>query len=86
MPNMKKGQVCQPPTYFIQTKYMRDWNDNVFFNQAGLTPLKQLSALGMEIGSHSVAHSRVFNTLPLGSGNERYPSYRPFVRNPPVSD
>ena len=66
-------------TYFIQTKYVRDWNDGVFFNEAAVAPLKHLRALGMEIASHSVAHSRVFNHLPTGDGDERYPEYRPFV-------
>ncbi len=33
------------------------------------------------IGSHSVSHSRQFATLPIGTGKEAYPSYRPFVEN-----
>ncbi len=68
-------------TYFIQTKYVRDWNDDAFFNDAGLAPLQRLRQLGMEVASHSVAHSAVFNLMPLGSGDERYPQYRPFVRD-----
>jgi len=68
-------------TYFIQTKYVRDWNDEVFFNDAGLVPLRRLRELGMEIASHSVAHSVVFNRMSLGTGEERYPQYRPFVRD-----
>jgi hypothetical protein len=68
-------------TYFIQTKYVRDWNDDVFFNEIGLAPLRRLRELGMEIASHSVAHSVVFNKMELGSGEERYPEYQPFVRN-----
>ncbi len=35
----------------------------------------------MEIGSHSVSHSRVFSKFGLGDGEERYPLYRPFVRD-----
>jgi peptidoglycan/xylan/chitin deacetylase (PgdA/CDA1 family) len=68
-------------TYFIQTKYVRDWNDDVFFNVDGLVPLRHLRELGMEIASHSVSHSTVFNQLPIGSGEESYPQYRPFVRD-----
>lgn len=68
-------------TYFVQTKYVRDWNDNVFFNKTAPPALQHLRALGMEIASHSVAHSSVFNKLPLGSGDERYPQYQPFVRD-----
>lgn len=73
-------------TYFIQTKYMRDWNDDVFFNEAGLVPLRRLRELGMEVASHSVAHSLAFNHMPLGSGDERYPGYRPFVRDQEHTD
>jgi peptidoglycan/xylan/chitin deacetylase (PgdA/CDA1 family) len=68
-------------TYFIQTKYVRDWNDEIFYNDAAASPLRHLRELGMEIASHSVAHSAVFNHVPLGSGDERYPKYQPFVRD-----
>src|SRR5262249_32637616 len=67
-------------TYFIQTKYVRDWNDDIFFNRAGVEYLKQLRQLGMELGSHSVSHSAMFSRFPLGTGDERYPAYRPFVK------
>jgi len=73
-------------SYFIQTKYVRDWNDDVFFNEAGLVPLSRLRQLGMEIASHSVAHSLVFNRMPLGNGEERYPEYLPFVRDKERTD
>jgi peptidoglycan/xylan/chitin deacetylase (PgdA/CDA1 family) len=68
-------------TYFVQTKYIRDYNDDAFFNSAEIPRIKQLRAMGMELASHSVAHSRQFASLPLGTGDERYPSYHPFVRN-----
>lgn len=67
-------------TYFVQTKYVRDWNDDIFFNREGVAALARLRALGMELGSHSVAHSYTFGALPLGRGDERYPGYRPFVK------
>jgi len=66
-------------TYFIQTKYVRDWNDEIFFDSSGIGYARRLAALGMEIGSHSVAHSRQFDLFKLGSGKEQYPSYQPFV-------
>src|SRR5690606_9727623 len=53
-------------TFFIQTKVVRDWNDDVFFNSRNLRPLAE-AAQGMEIGSHSVSHSRAFASFPLGS-------------------
>jgi len=68
-------------THFIQTKYVKDWNDDVFFNDDGIEKLRTLTALGADIGSHSVAHSSVFNRMAVGSGDERYPAYVPFVRD-----
>lgn len=35
--------------------------------------------MGMEIGSHTVAHARTFNTMPIGTGDEQYPYYKPRV-------
>jgi len=66
-------------TYFIQTKYIKDWNDDVFFNERGADCARQIAALGMELGSHSVAHSHVFSKFEMGSGRETYPEYAPFV-------
>lgn len=66
-------------TFFIQTKYVRDWNDKVFFDDTSPEHLRALASLGMEIGSHTVAHSKLFSAFPLGTGDERYPDYVPFV-------
>lgn len=66
-------------TYFIQTKYVRDWNDEIFFNEDTVDYVSELAAMGMEIGSHSVSHSRQFASFPLGSGREIYPDYVPYV-------
>lgn len=68
-------------TYFIQTKYMRDYNDNAFFAASSADTLIRLDALGAEIASHTVAHSNEFRNMPLGSGTEAYPDYQPFVRD-----
>jgi len=67
-------------TYFIQTKYIKDWNDDIFFKKETIKYLKEIYELGMEIGSHSVSHSRTFSKFPLGSGKESYPRYKPFVQ------
>jgi Polysaccharide deacetylase len=72
-------------TYFVQTKYIRDYNDDVFFNDTESPRLRHLRAMGMELASHSVAHSRQFASLPLGTGDEQYPSYHPFVRDASVT-
>jgi len=70
-----------PATYFIQTKYVRDWNDDVFFDAEGVATLRELVTLGHDLGSHSVAHSNAYSSESIGTGRERYPDYRPFVRN-----
>jgi len=74
----ERGQGIRA-TYFIQTKYVTDWEDKAFFDSEAVAQVRQLDSLGMEIGSHSVAHARTFNTMPTGSGDERYPQYRPQV-------
>jgi hypothetical protein len=68
-------------TYFVQTKYVRDWNDDVFFNLNGAARSRQLKEMGMEVASHSVAHSVVFSKIPPGTGQETYPGYEPFVKS-----
>jgi len=68
-------------TFFVQTKYVRDWNDDRFFDEDHLGLLRQLQQSGGELASHSVAHSPVFASLPLGDGSERYQSYAPFVKS-----
>ncbi|HMS82389.1 MAG TPA: hypothetical protein PKD12_01900 [Nitrospira sp.] len=68
-------------TYFIQSKYIRDYNDDIFFNEQGVQHLARLADLGMELASHTVAHSASFSSFQMGTGEERYPSYRPFVKN-----
>ena len=67
-------------TFFMQTKYVRDFNDDVFFNDSTLPDVKSVLAMNMEVGSHSVAHSNAMKHFPIGDGTEAYPSYRPFVQ------
>lgn len=66
-------------TYFMQTKYIRDYNDDVFLTRQTVPLVRALQDEGMEVGSHTVAHSRVFKDFDLGDGREHYPDYRPFV-------
>ncbi|MBM4256430.1 MAG: hypothetical protein FJ147_11125 [Deltaproteobacteria bacterium] len=66
-------------TYFIQVKYIRDFNDEIFFNDAEVPLLKEIVQRGMELGSHTIAHSRVFHHFPIGNGREQYPNYQPYV-------
>ena len=66
-------------TYFVQTKYVRDYNDSIFLDDQGAEYLKQLDALGADLQSHSVSHSLQFHEFDMGSGEERYPDYIPYV-------
>jgi len=68
-------------TYFVQTKYIKDWNDNIILDETGPGLLKELRNFGMELASHGVSHSLVFHDFPMGDGNESYPDYRPFVKD-----
>jgi peptidoglycan/xylan/chitin deacetylase (PgdA/CDA1 family) len=68
-------------TYFMQTKYVRDYNDEIMLKDDTAPLLRQLGALGMEIGSHTVAHSNALKRFDLGTGEESYPAYRPFVED-----
>jgi peptidoglycan/xylan/chitin deacetylase (PgdA/CDA1 family) len=69
-------------TYFTQVKYLRDFNDTAFFNDTAPPILQRLRALGHELASHTICHSRTFAKFPLGTGTEHYPDYQPFVRTP----
>lgn len=66
-------------TFFIQTKYVRDYNDDVFFNDKTVPLVRGIRADGMEIGSHSVSHAVAFKSFPFSGGKDRYPDYVPFV-------
>ncbi len=68
-------------TFYLQTKYINDFNDVIFFDDRMPAYLRRLTDLGMEIGSHTVAHSNSLSSFPLGTGEERYPDYRPVVFN-----
>lgn len=69
-----------PATHFIQTKYIRDFNDDIFFNDEGAAHAREIQALGQSLASHSVAHAKTFTLFPLGTGQEQYPDYQPFVK------
>lgn len=73
-------QMQVPATFFIQTKYYRDFQDEGFFNDRTLEAVAELQRAGMEIASHSVSHSDMYASVPLGEGNETYPDYQPRVK------
>lgn len=68
-------------TYFMQTKYVKDWSDSAFFTPSNVEILKGIRDMGMEIGSHSVSHSKSYRNFDIGDGEEHYPAYHPFVES-----
>lgn len=76
---LKSNEV--PATFFVQAKYYRDYFDSGFFNDESVDLLRSLQGSGMEIASHSVAHSDMFASLEVGTGSEMYPEYQPRVQN-----
>ncbi len=66
-------------TYFLQVKYIKDFNDKVFFDNENIEHINQVIKNDMEIGSHGVSHSSQYSKFPIGDGSEIYPDYRPFV-------
>ena len=61
-------------TFFVQTKYLDDVNSKAFFFGQSLDLLREL-VHGSDIESHTVIHSKLFNKVPLGTGQEQYPDY-----------
>ena len=70
----EKG-VGASSTFFVQTKYIDDVNGRAFFFGESLDTVRAI-ATGSDVESHSVIHSKLFNKVPLGSGQEQYPSYQ----------
>ncbi|OFY51601.1 MAG: hypothetical protein A2X22_14450 [Bacteroidetes bacterium GWF2_49_14] len=65
-------------TYYLQTKYIRDGQDESFFNYENIPYMIALKGMGAEIASHSVSHTPFFQFIPVGVGNEKYPDYQPY--------
>jgi len=63
-------------TFFVQTKYLDDVNSHAFFFGGSLDVLRELWTDRSDLGSHTVIHSKLFNKVPLGTGEEQYPGYR----------
>jgi hypothetical protein len=64
-------------TFFMQAKYVSDANSRGFFYGPNLDVLRKLVAMGFDVESHTVIHSRAFNHFSYGSGDETYTNYRP---------
>lgn len=64
-------------TYFAHTKYVRDAQDVAFFLPDRAPLLARFLELGGTVGSHTVAHSKILDQVPIGDGGELYPAYAP---------
>lgn len=75
------------PTVFVWTKTTTDYLDVAFFSDTGIfdTVMRAILAKGAEIQPQTVAHSPVFDKLPMGTGTETVADYRPFVASPTVT-
>ncbi len=54
-------------TFFITTKYFTDSTDIGYYTPERVGWIRQVRALGGEIGSHSVSHSEDFESFPMGA-------------------
>jgi len=63
--------------FFIQMKYVNDANGRGYLTPSNLEVLRWIHDEGFPMGTHSIIHSRAFNTFALGSGTETYVSYNP---------
>jgi hypothetical protein len=66
-------------TYFIQTKYIRDNRSMIFNSIDDFEKLKTISNAGMDLASNTVSGSPLFDEFDQGTGDEVYPTYRPYV-------
>jgi hypothetical protein len=66
-------------TYFIQTRYVKDYRERIFNSVDDFKRLRLISQAGMDLQSNSVSGSPFFDQFEQGNGDEVYPNYRPYV-------
>jgi len=69
-------------TFFVTTKYFTDSTDIGYYTPDRVQWIRQVKALGSDVGSHSVSHSFAFERFPTGSpavDSARYDPQRPTV-------
>ena len=64
-------------TFFVTTKYFADSTDIGYYTPDRVQWIRQLKALGSDVGSHSVSHSFAFERFPTGSPTVDSASYDP---------
>ncbi len=62
-------------TFFVTTKYFRDESDIAYYTPERIDWIRQVSAMGFEVGSHSVSHAWTFENIPVGSPESNFQDY-----------
>jgi peptidoglycan/xylan/chitin deacetylase (PgdA/CDA1 family) len=62
-------------TFFVTTKYFQDEADVAYYTPERVEWIRQLAAMGFEVGSHSVSHTWTFHEIPTGSPEVNFQSY-----------
>ncbi len=62
-------------TFFVTTKYFQDEADIAYYTPERVEWIRQLAAMGFEVGSHSVSHAWTFHEIPVGSPEVNFQSY-----------
>ncbi len=64
-------------TFFVTTKFFTDETDIGYYSGANIESLKKIKELGFDLGSHSVSHSKQFESLQLGDLSVNAANYQP---------
>jgi peptidoglycan/xylan/chitin deacetylase (PgdA/CDA1 family) len=62
-------------TFFVTTKYFLDEADIAYYTPERVEWIRQVAAMGFEVGSHSVSHALAFEDLPVGSPDINIQNY-----------
>ena len=62
-------------TFFVTTKYFPDESDIAYYTPERVDWIRQVAAMGFEIGSHSVSHSWTFDEIPTGTPEAHFKDY-----------
>ena len=66
-------------TFFVTTKYFIDDTDIGYYEPTNIEYIRQVKEMGFDIGSHTVAHSKVFSTFPIGDLEVSRETYDPRI-------
>lgn len=67
-------------TFFVTTKNFSDETDTAYFNATRIPYVKALDSMGFHVASHSVSHTKIFESLPVGESPAEVSDYNPLQR------